>query len=162
MSEIHSHLRAAIGYLELGMYVEALDELESIQPEERNSSAVLGLRLEIYRAAKNWKMMEVVARELLKRQPDDPDDWNNLAFSIRRKDSVKAAQTLLLEALEKFPNDAMTRYNLGCYACQLGDMEEAKKLVGDAIRLDAKYKLLAIDDPDLEPLWQQIGSSKNF
>ena len=123
-------LTASIGYLELGMYVEALDEIESIQPEEKNNSAVLGLRLEIYGTAQNWKMMEVVASELWKRQPDDPVHWNNLAFSIRRKDSIKAAQTLLLEALEKFPNDAMTRYNLGCYACKLGDLEDAKKIGG--------------------------------
>jgi tetratricopeptide (TPR) repeat protein len=127
---MHRELNASIGYLELGMYVEALDELESIQPEERNSSTVLGLRLEIYRSAQNWKMMEIVASELLKRQPNDPVHWNDLAFSIRRKDSIKAAQTLLLEALEKFPNHATTRYNLGCYACKLGDLEEAKKLRG--------------------------------
>lgn len=91
---------------------------------------MLGLRLEIYRTAQNWKMMEIVASELLKRQPNDPDHWNDLAFSIRRKDSIKAARTLLLEALEKFPNDATTRYKLSCYACQLGDLEDAKKLVG--------------------------------
>ena len=149
-------LTASIGYLELGMYVEALDELESIQPEEKNNSAVLGLRLEIYGTAQNWKMMEVVASELLKRQPDDPDHWNNLAFSIRRKDSIKAAQTLLLEALEKFPNDAMTRYNLGCYACKLGDLEDAKKLVGEAIKMDSKFKLLALDDEDLVELWDSF------
>ena len=138
------------------MYVEALDELERIQPEERNSSTVLWLRLEIYRTAQNWKMMEVVARELLKRQPDDPDHWNDLAFSIRRKDSIKAAQTLLLEALEKFPNDATTRYTLGCYACQLGDLEDAKKLVGEAIKMDSKFKLLALDDEDLVELWDSF------
>jgi len=149
-------LNASIGYLELGMYVEALDELERIQPEERNSSTVLWLRLEIYRTAKNWNLMEIVARELLKRQPDDPDYWNDLAFSIRRKDSIKAAQTLLLEALEKFPNDATTRYNLGCYACQLGDMEEAKKFVGEAIKMDSKFKLLALDDEDLVYLWDSF------
>jgi tetratricopeptide (TPR) repeat protein len=149
-------LNASIGYLELGMYVEALDELERIQPEERNSSTVLWLRLEIYRTAKNWNLMEVVARELLKRQPDDPDYWHDLAFSIRRKDSIKAAQTLLLEAFEKFPNDATTRYNLGCYACQLGDLEEAKKLVGEAIKMDSKFKLLALDDEDLVQLWDSF------
>ena len=149
-------LTASIGYLELGMYVEALDELESIQPEEKNNSAVLGLRLEIYGTAQNWKMMEVVASELWKRQPDDPDNWNNLAFSIRRKDSIKASQTLLLEALEKFPNDAMTRYNLGCYACKLGDLEDAKKLVGEAIKMDSKFKLLALDDQDLVELWDSF------
>jgi tetratricopeptide (TPR) repeat protein len=153
---MHSELNASIGYLELGMYVEALDELERIQPEEWNSSTVLWLRLEIYRTAKNWNLMEVVARELLKRKPDDPDHWNDLAFSIRRKDSIKAAQTLLLEALEKFPNDATTRYNLGCYACQLGDMEEAKKLVGEAIKMDSKFKLLALDDEDLVELWDSF------
>jgi hypothetical protein len=32
-------------------------------------------------------------------------------------------------------------------------MEEAKKFIGDAIKMDDKYKLLAIDDADLEPLW---------
>jgi hypothetical protein len=26
--------------------------------------------------------------------------------------------------------------------------------VGKAIELDAKFKLLALDDPDLEPLWE--------
>jgi hypothetical protein len=55
-------LNACMGYFELGMYVEALDELERIQPEDKNSSTVLGLRLEIYRTAKNWNLMEVVAR----------------------------------------------------------------------------------------------------
>ena len=153
---MHRELNASIGYLELGMYVEALDELERIQPEERNSSTVLWLRLEIYRTAKNWNLMEVVARELLKRQPDDPDNWNDLAFSIRRKDSIKAARTLLLGALEKFPNHATTRYNLGCYACQLGDLEEAKKLVGEAIKMDSKFKLLALDDEDLVELWDSF------
>jgi tetratricopeptide (TPR) repeat protein len=153
MSEIQSHLRAAIGYLELGMYVEALDELESIQPEERNSSAVLGLRLEIYRAAKNWKMMEVVARELWKRHPDEPDYWTNFAWAVRRSDSIEAARDILLEAVERFPGDAMTHFNLGCYDCQLSDIEQAKTRVGKAIELDAKFKLLALDDPDLELIW---------
>ena len=67
-------------------------------------------------------------------------------------------QIILLEALEKFPNDAMTNYNLGCYACQLGDMDNAKKFVGDAIKLDSKYKLMALDDEDLEPLWDSFTS----
>jgi tetratricopeptide (TPR) repeat protein len=149
-------LNASIGYLELGMYVEALDEMESIQPEEKNSSTVLGIRLDIYRTAQNWKMMEVVASELKRGQSDDPDHWNNLAFSIRRKDSIKAAQTLLLEGLEKFPNEPLCYYNLGCYACQLGDMEDAKKLVGEAIKMDSKFKLLALDDEDLVELWDSF------
>jgi hypothetical protein len=36
---------------------------------------------------------------------------------------------------------------------ELGDIEQAKSRVGKAIKLDAKFKMLALDDPDLEPMW---------
>ena len=98
MSGIERHLNAAIGYLELGMLDEAADELENLSPEDRTSSAVLCVRMEIYRSAKNWTLMEVVARELWKRHQDDPVNWNNLAWVVRRKESIEAAQIILLEA----------------------------------------------------------------
>ena len=158
MSGMERHLNAAIGYLELGMLDESAGELENLPPEDRTSSAVLCVRMEIYRSAKKWSLMEVVARELWKRHQDEPIYWNNLAWVVRRKDSIEAAKIILLEALERFPNDAMTNYNLGCYACQLGDMEAAKRFVGDAIKLDSKYKLMALDDPDLESLWDSLAS----
>jgi hypothetical protein len=50
----------------------------------------------------------------------------------------------------------MTHYNLACYSCQLGDIEQAKMRVGKAIELDPKFKLLALDDADLEPLWDSF------
>ena len=157
MSGMERHLNAAIGYLELGMLDESAGELENLPPEDRTSSAVLCVRMEIYRSAKKWSLMEVVARELWKRHPDDSAYWINLAWVVRRHESIEAAQIILLEALEKFPNDAMITYNLGCYACQLGAMEDAKKFVGDAIKLDSKYKLMALDDPDLESLWETFA-----
>ena len=149
-------LHAAMGYLELGMIAEAAGELESLPPEDRDRSSVLALRVEIYRTAKKWSLMEVVARELWKRHPDEPDHWTNLAWAVQRSDSVVAARDILLEAVERFPSDAMTHFNLGCYSCQLGDIEQAKTRVGKAIELDAKFKLLALDDADLEPLWKEI------
>ena len=156
MSDIQGHLRAAIGLIELGMLEDAASELESLPPEDRDRSSVLALRVEIYRTAGNWSLMEVVARELWKRHPDEPDYWTNLAWAVRRSDSVQAAWDILLEAVERFPGDAMTNYNFGCYSCQLGHIEQAKTRVGKAIELDAKFKLLALDDADLEPLWESF------
>ena len=153
---MEKQLQAAVGYLELGMLGEANDEIENLEPELKTSSPVLGVRLEIYRSAEKWSLMEVVARELWKRHPDEPDYWTNFAWAVRRSDSVVAARDILLEAVERFPGDAMTHFNLGCYACQLGDIEQAKTRVGKAIELDAKFKLLALDDADLEPLWEEI------
>ena len=151
-------LNASIGYLELGMLEEAAGELENLSPEDRTSSEVLGVRMEIYRSAKKWTLMEVVARELWNRHQDDSAYWINLAWVVRRQESIEAAQTILLEGFERFPNDAMTNYNSGCYACQLGDMEAAKRFVGEAIKLDSKYKLMALDDEDLKPLWDSLAS----
>jgi tetratricopeptide (TPR) repeat protein len=120
----------------------------------KHRTEVLKLRLEIYRESKAWKLMEVVARELWKRHSDSPEHWNNLAFAVRRAESLELANEILLHATKRFPEDAMTHFNLGCYACQAGDLEEAKIRVGRAVELDAKFQKLAVDDPDLEPMWE--------
>lgn len=49
----------------------------------------------------------------------------------------------------------MNYHNIGCYLCQMGEIEKAKDHVGKAIKLDGKFKLLALDDSDLEPLWKE-------
>jgi tetratricopeptide (TPR) repeat protein len=147
-------LEAAQGYLELGMFLEANGELELLPKQLKHRTEVLKLRLEIYRESKAWKLMEVVARELWKRHSDSPDHWNNLAFAVRRAESLQLANEILLHATKRFPEDAMTHFNLGCYSCQAGDLEEAKTRVGRAVELDAKFQKLALDDPDLEPMWE--------
>jgi Flp pilus assembly protein TadD len=67
---------------------------------------------------------------------------------------LEEAQKILSEALKKFPDDGMTNFNVGCYSCQLGDLESAKVKVGKAIKLDPQWKIHAFNDPDLEPLWE--------
>ncbi len=51
------------------------------------------------------------------------------------------------------------RYNLACYECQLGRSKQAKHSVEKACKLGepTKIRLRALDDPDLEPLWREIG-----
>lgn len=78
MSRADQILQAAVGYLELGMLVEANDEIEKLAPDLKTSSPVLGVRMEIYRAAQKWSLMEVVAHELWKRHQDEPIYWNDL------------------------------------------------------------------------------------
>ena len=61
-------------------------------------------------------------------------------------------------ALKKFPGNGLIRYNLACYACQLDDAKEALFWLGEAMSIEGKKKILnmAKDDPDLEPLWEDI------
>jgi len=62
--------------------------------------------------------------------------------------------------VERLPPSATPRYNLACYECQLGRLEQAKQWLQEAFELgDAQpMKLAALDDPDLGPLWIEIGS----
>jgi Flp pilus assembly protein TadD len=69
------------------------------------------------------------------------------------------AKAVLLPVADKFPQDATIHYNLACYCCQLGELKESLQWLGQAIDLAGKKDIvrMALEDPDLEPLWEQIG-----
>ena len=54
----------------------------------------------------------------------------------------------------------MIAFNLACYASVTGRMEDAKARLRNAIELDKDVRILALDDEDLKPLWDWIGSLK--
>ncbi len=58
-----------------------------------------------------------------------------------------------------FPKESLIPYNLACYECQAGNLKAAWNWLEKAFDAgDAKrFKLMALEDPDLEPLWVQIG-----
>lgn len=161
-SDIARHLRSAQGYFELGMFVEAANEMERISPEDRVHPAVLAYRYAIYSELEKWTHAEEVARHLAKIFPGDPGWWVSWAYSTRRCRSIQEANPILLEAEKLHPQHAIIQFNLGCYACQLGEMEEAKHRVSAAISLDGKFRLKALDDPDLEPLWDEIAKGQQI
>ncbi|MEI6396380.1 MAG: hypothetical protein WCT12_35400 [Verrucomicrobiota bacterium] len=71
-----------------------------------------------------------------------PDTWN-----------------VLLPVVDRFPKEHIIRYNLACYACQLGNLKQVRDWLKKAIKLanTKDVKLMALNDPDLEPLWKEIG-----
>ena len=55
--------------------------------------------------------------------------------------------------MEKFPDNWLVQYNMACYACQLGEIDEARAFLARAIELGDADKLMALDDPELSPLF---------
>ena len=43
--------------------------------------------------------------------------WINLAYSVRRIESIEKAEAILLRAREIHPESAIIAFNLACYAC---------------------------------------------
>ena len=69
------HLQGAIGWLELGNYLEANEELERIQPKLRAHTLVLRVRWDVYVKAKRWDGAQEISRALTEMLPDDPSVW---------------------------------------------------------------------------------------
>lgn len=151
------HIRAAEGYLELGLFLDADAELDQVAPEFRHEREVLAVRVGIYQALEKWELMRTVAARLARIEPDNVGCAVSLAFATRRAESIEAAKLLLLAAVENHPDEPLLHYNLACYECQLGDIEVAKSRLAQAFSLNAGYRLIALTDEDLAPLWDSLG-----
>jgi hypothetical protein len=150
------HLTAAEGYAALGMYLDADAELDEIDPDVRHVAEVLAVRLKIYRGLEKWELMRTVAGRLGAHDPDNAQWSISLAYATRRSQSIEAARPILLEAVERHPDEPMLHYNLACYECQLGLMGVAKARLAHAFQLAPKCRLMALDDDDLAPLWDSL------
>jgi len=139
------------------MFDSAAQVLEEIAPEDKTRNEVLGARVGIYMAAKKWDMAVAVASHLVKVQPENAGWWINLAYSVRRAESIEKAESILPRAQAIHPNDLRIAFNLACYACVSGRIVEARERLGKAIKLNKEIRQFALDDEDLRPLWDWIA-----
>ena len=156
--DIH-HLQAAIGWLELGRHIDANEELEKITARLRAHPDVLKVRWRVYAMAKRWDACFEIARAITDMEPDKPGGWIDHAQSLHRLNRTPEAYDLLASAANRFPDQTTIFYHLAVYGCHLRRLREARKWLERAFEIgDAKQiKLKALEDPDLEPLWVEIG-----
>ena len=151
------HLEAAAGWIQLGDYDSANDELEKIRAEWRAHPDVLDLRWLIYSHHKQWDACLDIASAIVKIASNRVWGWVHKAYSLRRATGggIEKAKPVLLEAAKLFPDDDIIQYNLACYCAQLGQLDAAQEHLDKSYEFgDAKQiKLMALDDDDLKPLW---------
>src|SRR6266487_6628754 len=149
------YLNGAVGWCELGNFAEARAELHRISALNRDHPRVLEEEWRICAAEKDWLPALEVARRLIEVDPESPAGWINQAYSLHEMKLTREARDQLLPVAEKFSSISTIPYNLACYACQLGGLEEARKWFSKAMELRGKddIKQLALADDDLRPLW---------
>lgn len=154
------HLRAAIGWLELGCRADALAELDQISPELQNHPDALEARWMILAEEKQWEAALEVASSLVEQAPKRASGWLHRAYALRRAPggSLEKAWDALHPAAEKFPKEPVIFYNLACYACQMSKLEDARHWFDRAIKAgkNDEIKRMALADDDLKPLWKEI------
>ncbi len=154
------YLSAADGWSELGLPAEAEAELNRIAPNYQSHPDVLESRWRILAQTRRWENALSVARTLLEKAPNRCSGWLDHAYALRRtsNNGLQEAWNALLPAYEKFPGEPTIAYNLSCYACQLKQFDQARTWFRRAMKIgDAeRIKRLALEDPDLQPLWDEI------
>jgi predicted Zn-dependent protease len=120
---------------------------------------VLALRWQIYANAGKWEYAAEIARGLTNIAPETAFGWLHMAYALHELNRTKEAWEVLIPVVDKFPSEYIMRYNLARYACQLGNLVEAWQWLEEAIGLAGKMDIrtMALDDPDLEPLWTNIS-----
>jgi tetratricopeptide (TPR) repeat protein len=154
------HLRSACGYVEQGMFQEAQAELEEIDPLCRHLPEILATRIPFYRVLKKWDLIAVATKMLAEWKPNEPGYFIAWAYATRRAESIHAAHAILTRAAGLHPTDAIIQFNLACYESQSGNLDRANAHLTRATEIDDKFGRLALDGPDLEPLWDSLATEQ--
>jgi len=152
------HLRAAEGWAELGDLAEAQVELGLVAAELQTHPAVLALRWEILTSLRDWSGALEAAAAMIQVAPNEPAGWFNRSYCLHELKRTQEARDNLLRVVDSFPLSATMRYNLACYECQLGRLDQARIWLRKAFGLGdpGEMKNQALRDPDLEPLWPEL------
>ena len=159
--DVH-HLRAAVGWLELGNAHETLVELEKLDASRQLHPGVLETRWLALAQLQRWEPAADTARALVVAAPEQAVGWLHRSYALRRVrgGGLQAAFDALRPVAEKFPEEATIPYNLACYTCQLHhDPAETFAWLEKAVAAGEREEILrmALNDPDLEPLHAEIA-----
>ena len=151
------HIQRCDGFLDLKMIDKARRELEQVGTFDARCDPYIAAALRLAIADSRWNDAVQLARTLIERRTREPAFYVQLAYSVRRAESIDAARDILLDAKKRFPKVAVIPFNLACYECQLGHPDEAMVFLEKAFKLDASFREQAFEDDDLKPIWDRLG-----
>lgn len=142
-------LRAATGWLELGLADEALFELESLPTGVQTQRAPLELKLAAQMERESWNAASETARLLCLKVENEPEFFLRAAFCLHETGDTLAACNQLLRGPKALFEMAIFHYNIACYLWTLGEAERARSHLKQAIEMDDGYLEAARADRDL-------------
>jgi predicted Zn-dependent protease len=151
-------LNAAVGWLELGNPGEARRELDEVSTLMQSHPDVLEVRWRLHARERSWEPALAVAEQLVAEAPERCSGWIDLSYSLHELKRTAEAREKLLPVAGRFPEVSTIPYNLACYECQLGQLDQARHWLKLGMKLGGTKEILAmaLKDSDLEPLWPEL------
>ncbi|HEU5081258.1 MAG TPA: hypothetical protein VFT72_18745 [Opitutaceae bacterium] len=160
MIATYRRLEYARGYLALGLARQARDELAAIAEEEQKNVDVQEVWVDVWMELKSWKRVVRAARGVCEKRPAGERAWIAWAYALRELQRVEEAQDVLWRAEKRYgQNSGLLHYNLACYACLLGNQDEAERRLKRAVSMDTSWRDAALEDPDLKDLRPRLDAS---
>lgn len=142
-------LRAASGWLELGLADEALYELQALPPEVQLLREPLELKLMAQMECEQWNAASETGRLLCLKAEEEPELFLRTAYCLHETGDTLAACNQLLRGPKALFEMAVFHYNLACYLWTLGEGPRARGHLKQAIDLDEAFLETAKADRDL-------------
>lgn len=140
-------INACQGYFYLGLYKEALNELDKIEAPEDIGIDILVLRIDILIHLKKWNQVEKMTKEYILLYPNVVDFAIQRTFVLKKLNRGNHAATIGTLISSEVIQSGLLNYRIACYEASFGNWDAAKKLLEDAIRINKKIKKLASIDP---------------
>ena len=138
------------------MFDESILELEEIDGDDRWHPLVVEARYNTYRDAKEWELAMTMAWVLANGMPDKFEWLKNQADAMTECGDPTGALQLLHDSSKRFGEDAQYIFALGRQYALLCDIEESKKYVKRAIKMDSSLKAEFLDDPAFDLVWESF------
>ena len=158
-----AHLQQAQRWLKLDRPWEATAELEMIWPPFRGHPEVSRVRGQIFAQLGPWRKWLEEAQAMTAREPDNLVGWLNYAAALRFLGRIEQTYKVLKSLVKQFQDYAAIPYELARYSCQRGDIPGARNWITVALSIagNRSLKTVAMQDPDLQPLWQN-GQTEDY
>lgn len=146
-------LNYAIGYIELGLFDSAREELAAIPPSDSGNPGIILVRIELAMAEGDWHEVTRLGPRATEDDPAEERPWIAWAYALRELQDIRQALEVLLrgELHIKGPT-VLVDYNLACYLALLGDLKEARRRLNKVFAREPSWREEAAADPDLAAL----------
>ena len=138
------------GYCDLGMWEDAEQERAALGTLLDHNPAGRELKLRILMGTGDWPRAVKLAMDLANEFPEQGHWFTHTAYCLHELGRTQEAREFLMTGPSSLKDDPLFYYNLACYECMLGRLDEARLLLGKAIERDAGLAKLARTDPDLK------------
>ena len=132
------------------MFRESLAELDAIPPRLQNRPQVLQLRLHYFMRKKRWVQALRISQKLCRVAPDYGAGFLHAGFCLHQLGKTAEARKLLITGPIALLKEPVYYYNMGCYEALLGNLHSAHENLQISFKMNASFREIAKQDPDLE------------